>query len=435
MRFAAFALALGAGVLGAAGAADAAQPSVITPVVQCAADEQTACIIGTLLDDNKNPIPGVSLTATGPDGATAIATTDAKGQFFFKTDVEGDYQVALDVATLPDGVTADQPTLPAKKVTFSQRKPVAFSLTGHGEGSQAQETTGASPGLLVWQTVCQGILLGLLLALASLGLSLVYGTTGLSNFAHAEQVTLGGLLGFTFASVVGLPVWLAGIVVTLIGAGTGLLQDVVLWAPLRRRGLGLSQLMVVTIGLSMAAEYAYQYFYGPNQVAVLTDNELFTGPLYITPAAYISMAIAIVALVAVGLVLTRTRIGRAVRAVADNRSLAAASGIDVDGIIRLVWTAAMGLAALAGFLYAIVFGGMQWSTGVRLLLLMFAAVTLGGIGTAFGALAGSLVIGLATQLVGLLLPGDLKYATALLVMIVVLVVRPQGILGRRERVG
>jgi branched-chain amino acid transport system permease protein len=147
------------------------------------------------------------------------------------------------------------------------------------------------------------------------------------------------------------------------------------------------------------------------------------------------MLISVVVLIGVGLALTRTRMGRATRAVADNRALAAASGIDVDRIIRLVWTISMGLAGLSGILYALVYGGIQWSTGVQLLLLIFSAVTLGGIGTAFGALVGSLIIGVVVQMSSLVLSADLKYATALVIMIIILVVRPQGILGRAERVG
>ena len=193
--------------------------------------------------------------------------------------------------------------------------------------------------------------------------------------------------------------------------------------------------MVVTIGLSFAAEYVFQYFYGSQVQSVSAGVQLNTGPLNITPAAYWSMLVSIVVLVLVGLALQRTRIGRAARAVSDNRALAAASGIDVDRVIRLVWTVAMGLAALSGALYALVYGGIQWSTGVQILLLLFAAVTLGGLGTAFGALVGSIVIGLVVQLSTLFLSNNVKYATALFILILVLVFRPQGILGRKERVG
>jgi branched-chain amino acid transport system permease protein len=193
--------------------------------------------------------------------------------------------------------------------------------------------------------------------------------------------------------------------------------------------------MVVTIGLSLALDYVFQFFYGTAVKPVSTEVQHITGPLDLTPTSYWSMLISVIVLIAVGLVLTRTRIGRATRAVSDNRALAAASGIDVDRIIRLVWIVSTALAALSGVLYALVNGGIQWSTGVQLLLLMFSAVTLGGIGTAFGALVGSLIIGIVVQMSSLVLSSELKYATALVILIVILVFRPQGILGRRERVG
>ncbi len=133
----------------------------------------------------------------------------------------------------------------------------------------------------------------------------------------------------------------------------------------------------------------------------------------------------------VGFALLRTRIGRATRAVSDNPALASASGIDTDKVIRLVWTVAMGLAGLSGLLYALVVNGIKWDSGLQILLLLFAAVTLGGLGTAFGALIGALIIGLVVELSPVLgMPGDFKYATALLILILLLLVRPQGLLGK-----
>jgi neutral amino acid transport system permease protein len=159
------------------------------------------------------------------------------------------------------------------------------------------------------------------------------------------------------------------------------------------------------------------------------------GSVRITNQSLAAMAIAIVVLAMVGYALLRTRIGRATRAVSDNPALAQASGIDTDKVIRLVWTSAMALAGLSGLLYALVVNGIKWDTGLQILLLLFAAVTLGGLGTAFGALVGSLVIGLIVELSPLVIPGDFKYAAALLILILLLLVRPQGLLGRAQRVG
>ena len=147
------------------------------------------------------------------------------------------------------------------------------------------------------------------------------------------------------------------------------------------------------------------------------------------------MGISIVVLAAVAFWLLRTRIGKATRAISDNASLAAASGIDVDRVIRIVWILGSALAGLSGILWAYFRPGIKWDMGTGILLLIFAAVTLGGLGTAFGALVGSIIIGLLVEVSTLWIPSDLKYVGALVVLILVLLVRPQGILGRKERIG
>ena len=148
-----------------------------------------------------------------------------------------------------------------------------------------------------------------------------------------------------------------------------------------------------------------------------------------------SMGISIVVIGALAWWLLRTRIGKATRAVSDNPSLAAASGIDVDQVVRIVWIVAAALAGLSGVLWAYFRPGIRWDMGAQILLLIFAAVTLGGLGTAFGALVGSIIVGVLVEVSSLWIPADLKYVGALVVLIVILLFRPQGILGRRERIG
>jgi branched-chain amino acid transport system permease protein len=146
------------------------------------------------------------------------------------------------------------------------------------------------------------------------------------------------------------------------------------------------------------------------------------------------MGIAVVMLGLVAYALLRTRLGKATRAVADNPALAAASGIDVDRVIRVVWIAGSALAGLAGILLGLS-QGVNFQMGFQILLLIFAAVTLGGLGTAFGALVGSLVVGLFVTVSTLWIPSELKNVGALGILILILLVRPQGILGRAQRVG
>jgi branched-chain amino acid transport system permease protein len=153
-----------------------------------------------------------------------------------------------------------------------------------------------------------------------------------------------------------------------------------------------------------------------------------------TPVDLATIIICLVVLVLVALMLQRTRIGKAMRAVADNRDLAASSGINVNQVILVVWMMGGALAALGGVLLGLT-DEVQWDMGFRLLLLMFAGVTLGGLGTAYGALVGSLVVGIFVQMSTLIIPNDVKYVGGLLLLIVILIIRPQGILGARARVG
>ncbi len=163
------------------------------------------------------------------------------------------------------------------------------------------------------------------------------------------------------------------------------------------------------------------------------------GPITVVNRELFIMGLSLVALIAVATVVQKTRIGKAMRAVSDNKDLAESSGIDVERVILTVWIVGGGLAGLGGVLYGMD-QGISWDMGFELLLLMFAAVTLGGLGTAYGPLLGSLLIGLlvnvsTVKLGGTGLPTELKNVGALLVLILILLVRPQGLLGRKERIG
>ena len=396
----------------------------------CLPGPDAACIAGTVRTD-EGPLKDVTLIVTDESGATQEVTTSETGKWNLQLDKEGTYTVKIDTATLPDDLDVEKSETQVQ-ATFGATKPALFEIR---TANYSAETSKFDE--LVQSTV-NGLRLGLLLALASVGLSLIYGTTGLSNFAHAEQVTLGGILGYYLINQGGLALLVGGVLVVAICAFTGWFQDRILWQPLRRRGLGLTQLMIVTIGLSLALQYTYQFFVGARTVRVVQDNPAVStfGPVTITHQSIVAMVIAVVVLAAVGYALLRTRIGRATRAVSDNPALASASGIDTDKVIRLVWTVAMGLAGLSGLLYALITNGIKWDTGLQILLLLFAAVTLGGLGTAFGALVGALIIGLVVEISPVLgMPGDFKYATALLILILLLLVRPQGLLGKPQRVG
>jgi branched-chain amino acid transport system permease protein len=389
-------------------------------------------ISGFLRGDDRAPISGVTITVRN-GGFEASTKSAANGSWSIGVPTQGTYEVELDESTLPEGIRLAEGQENPRQVTFSQTSNLSVIFTfGQGIVIQQQDF-----GQNLLNRLVAGLSFGLLLALASVGLSLIFGTTGLTNFAHGEMVTLGAVLVFAF-NAMNLPFWLAILLAVLGGGLFGYVQDAGLWKPLRRRGTGLVPMMIVSIGLALAVRYVIQFFFGgaTQQLPFAQSSEIQIGPVSISPNNLWSLIISAVVIALLGIVLLKTRLGKATRAVADNPALAAASGIDVDSVIRIVWVVGGMLAALGGILWAYYRPGVTFDMGSQILLLIFAGVTLGGLGTVWGALVGSVIVGIFVELTTVFgLAADLKYVGALFIMIVVLLFRPQGILGRRERVG
>ncbi|MFT4123467.1 MAG: branched-chain amino acid ABC transporter permease [Microbacteriaceae bacterium] len=430
----------------ALGAASTATAATIDP------DDATESILVWVRQvEDRSGIAGISVEVTGTDFDETFVTDD-DGKAEVGLPGAGTYTVTLDTSTIPAdqgslrGEASREVTVAVTNVDVPANFLVSTSATSDSTStatsspstSSSSDDTESSDGTF-WARAASklaiGIIFGLLLALASIGVSLIYGTTGLNNFAHGELVTFGGLMAYVLTGL-GLPGWLGVIGALLLGGVFGYLQDLALWRPLRRKGVGLVPLMIVSIGLAIATRYVYVLFFGSERLTLPNDSSSFLiiGPVSMRFTDVAGVVISIVALLLVAFVMLRTRIGKAARAVADNRALAAASGINVDRIIRYVWIGGAALAGLSGVLLAY-YQSLRWDTGSQILLLIFAAVTLGGFGSAFGALVGSLVISIFMNLSTLVIPENLKYAAALLVMILILLFRPQGILGRRQRIG
>ncbi|MGW3809308.1 branched-chain amino acid ABC transporter permease [Micromonospora sp. NPDC005113] len=284
-----------------------------------------------------------------------------------------------------------------------------------------------------------GLLLGAILAITCLGLSLLFSVTNSFSFAHGDMVTFGAVVAVALPAVAtGLPVWVAILLAWVAGAGLGAGLDRLLFRRMRRRGVGGITFLVTTLGLSLILRYLILAVVGPSPMALpLPPQQVqsFLG-LRLTPMAVTAIVISLLVLVAVALFLLFTPAGITMRAVAGNPTLAAASGISVDRVINLAWAMSGALAALGGTMMALT-QLVYWDMGAQILLLMFAAMILGGLGRPFGAMLGGFVIGVLTQL-SVTLPYvrdhvDLKIAVAMAVMVLVLLVRPQGILGRLER--
>lgn len=373
---------------------------------------------------------------TGDDGVAAFTVPEP-----------GEYEVEVDLETLPEefaGLTLDRNPFPTR-VDPGTPRTVALRLVDSG----AESADGEAPapnisnqgGGIAWNTAPQlivsGLRFGLVLALAAIGLSLVFGTTGLTNFSHGELVTFGALITYALHVIAGLPLLVATPIMLLLAAAFGWFQDTAIWGRLRKRGIGLIAMMIFSIGFSFFLRYGFLYFFG-GQTVFYQDFSgqagLALGPVRVRPLDLVSMGLSVVILLAVAFALLYTRIGKATRAVSDNPALASASGIDVDRVIRVVWIAGTFLAALSGMLLGLS-QGMDWLLGFQILLLIFAAVVLGGLGTAFGAIVGAITVGLLIEVSTLVIPPELKNVGALAVLIIILLVRPQGLLGRRERIG
>lgn len=408
-------------------------------------------------DGERQPVVGVAFTVVDADGTEIGAgATDDEGVFFLPVPEAATYIVTIDPTTLPEGITLSNPdrTSNEARVDVGGVGNTLFGLES-GEAPVVESSDGGITGRRVLQLAVDGAKLGLFLGMAAIGLSLIFGTTGLTNFAHSEMIGFGMLTSYFFnyygfAGIFGfMSSWpapfgdgvnliLATCISVVFGGLFGYLLDAGIFSPLRKRGISLIAQLVISIGLAIFLRYFFLFLFGgnPRFYADYTAQRARTyfGLIDVTDKDMIAMGVTLVVLVSTGLLLQRTRTGKAMRAVSDNRDLAESSGIDVERVIRLVWVAGGALAALGGTFLGLS-ETINWLLGFRMLLLIFAGVTLGGLGTAYGALVGCLLVGVGIQMSTLIIPIELKNAGALGVMILVLLVRPQGLLGRAERVG
>ena len=297
-----------------------------------------------------------------------------------------------------------------------------------------------------------GLLLGIIISVASVALSLLYGVTRIVNFAHGEIIALGAIATLFFSSPLdyrvlflekfsplGLNFVISCFLAILVCGLFGGLLEVFLFRPLRKNDVGNIAVLVVTIGLSILVRHLYLLFAtGKVQNFPLELQRRQTYLFFdMTPRNFNVLIVGIIVMIIVGLLLTYTRLGKAMRAVRDSEELSSVSGINSDNIILLTWVASSMLAGLAGIFQATI-NDVRWNMGFLILLLIFAGTVLGGIGTSFGAMVGGFMIGILVQVsVGLpFMEGhaEAKNAVALGIMILILLFRPQGIFGQKERI-
>jgi neutral amino acid transport system permease protein len=277
------------------------------------------------------------------------------------------------------------------------------------------------------QLIINGIAVGSIIALAAVGLTLTYGILRLANFAHGDLMTLGAYFALV-ANLSGINIWIAIAIGAVLTIGVALITEKLIWSPMRDRRATATTLIIISIGLALFIRNGIILVWGAaNQrynLPVVPALNVFD--LRIPQNRLIVFGLAIAVIVGLHCLLQYTKIGKAMRAVADNVDLARVSGINVDRVVIWTWVIAAGLTAIGGGMYGMI-TAVRPTMGWLQILPMFAAVILGGIGNPYGAIAGAFVIGIAQEVSTYWISTEYKLGVALLMMIVVLLFRPQGI--------
>ena len=296
--------------------------------------------------------------------------------------------------------------------------------------------------------VVNGVFLGAIIALGAVGLSLIFGILNFANIAHGDFMTWGAYLSFFLIYTVlaplgiegqglgpfafGYPVLIALPVSVVMVAIVSIGMDIAIFRRLRDRGLSPVMMSMASLGIAIALRGLVQLIWGGEVLRYPRETrQVFHLPMDVRiPPDAIFIGIAAVALVAaVYLTLTYTRLGKAMRATADNPDLALVSGIDTRRVIWTTWAIGAGLAATAGVLLAVYQAQLLPIMGWKFLIPLFAAVILGGIGNPYGALVGAFIIGVASEVSTEWINPSYKPAVAFAVMILMLLFRPRGIFG------
>jgi len=298
------------------------------------------------------------------------------------------------------------------------------------------------------QVVIDGLIAGSMIGLGAVGVTLTYSILRFANFAHGEFIAWGAYFAFAVSAGLGFlsgaltqPIgpfsfgWslpIAAILAMALTAALALVVDAILFGQLRARGAAPIVMVMASFGAALALrnllEFIFtsrpEYYTGSLQIAV----RLAPG-LRATPDQLLALALALVLAVAIHLLLTRSAIGRAMRAVSENPQLAGVVGVDVRKVVRMVWALGAGLACAAGIIAGLLVQ-IRPTMGLDLLLPLFAAAILGGIGSVPGALMAGLMVGLAESMTVHLIGAQWRAGVGFVILVAILLVRPQGLFGR-----
>jgi branched-chain amino acid transport system permease protein/neutral amino acid transport system permease protein len=275
-----------------------------------------------------------------------------------------------------------------------------------------------------------GLVTASVLAIAAVGFTLQFGVTDVLNLAYGAIMIFGAFLAYA-VNQAGVSIWAALLVAVAGCALVSVLLNIGVYTPFQRRGSSPITMVIVSLGITLIIEFGVQAVAGGTSVSYTMGNgpTLRAGGLNLTGVQIVIIALSVLVMGGVHGLLRYTKLGKAMRATAANQSLARNCGIRTGQVITITWALTGALCGLAGVVFAIDSGSFDATATDLFLVLILAAVFLGGPGQAYGAMLGALIIGLATEVSAAFIPADYKYVVAFLVLLVMLGVRPAGLLG------
>ncbi len=283
------------------------------------------------------------------------------------------------------------------------------------------------------QHLVNGLLLSGIYGLVAVGLTLIYGVLEIVNFAHGEFYMLGAYFTFIASAWLGLPYYLSIILAVVSSALIALLVERGAIRPIVERPFESKVLSTFAISMILANVVLLLFTATPQTVRTGIAGTLEFAGVFFSVERVVALLTGYLAFLALHFFLQKTRLGKAIRAVAQNREACYVVGIDLNKMARLTFTLGIGLAGLAGALIAPIFS-IEPSMGQAVVLKAFAIVIVGGFGSVKGAALAALLVGLGESLVGGYVSATLKDGLSFLIIMLVLIIRPQGIFGRTTRV-
>ena len=273
-----------------------------------------------------------------------------------------------------------------------------------------------------------GLVTAPIVALAAVGFTLQFGVTNIINLAYGDVMTAAAFMAYV-CNQDGLDIWVCLAIGAAFGAVASLLLNRAVYYPYIRHGASLLTVVIVTLAVALIIQNAVLAIWGPNffSYSMSAGRSVHMGAMTFTLSQLGIIAISVAAMVAVHVLLTYTKLGKAMRATASNAALARSCGIRTDRIIDLTWLISGTLCGAAGVVLVINTTSFTATTGANFLLVIAAAAILGGIGRPYGAMVGALVIGLSTEISAAFVSPSYKDVVAFVILVLVLLIRPQGI--------